>query len=557
MRVTMTQVPSSMRIPLEPLLVLAALHKAGFVGYLVGGAVRDTIRSARDQNETATLEQTDTEVLLSTDYDITTNARPQDVLNIFPEAFYENAFGTVSLTYQHVWSQFAIDEHYQQARQLVQQPVVRKENPRLIDLARATKIHQSLLTQSDESVAHTSQESAPKPLPLLEITTFRSGEEYADKTHQPTAMRWGGSLLEDLQRRDFTINALALKLDTAFLTQFLSNLDQTAPMLRGYLLAATDFSIIDRHQGLNDLDAHLIRTVGEPTQRFIEDALRMVRAVRFAAQLGFAIEPSTQVAIAQHAAALAQISWERIGAELMKLIGSPNPKLGIELLDQTNLLPILMPELLAMKGVAQGGHHTTDVWTHSLDALAACPSSDPVVRLATLLHDISKPETYKLIDGQPTFYNHEILGARVAKRIAQRLRLTKADCDRVFTLVRYHMFHYQPENTDASIRRFMRKVGLENIDDILDLREGDRLGSGARKTSWRLEEMKERMVEQLHQPLDVTDLAINGHDLMQELNLKPGPQIGELLNYLFEQVLEQPELNDPTALIDLAKKYPQ
>lgn len=170
------------------------------------------------------------------------------------------------------------------------------------------------------------------------------------------------------------------------------------------------------------------------------------------------------------------------------------------------------------------------------------------------MHDISKPETQAYQNNTITFYNHEVIGARVAKRIAERLRLSKHDCNRVFTLVRFHMFYYQPHNTDASIRRFMRKVGLENINDILDLREGDRLGSGARKTSWRLEEMKARMVEQLHQPFDVTDLAVNGHDLISELSLTPGPQLGQLLNQLFERVLDNPELNTKENLITEAKK---
>jgi len=160
----------------------------------------------------------------------------------------------------------------------------------------------------------------------------------------------------------------------------------------------------------------------------------------------------------------------------------------------------------------QGGHHNTDVWTHSLDALKECPNPDPIVRLATLLHDIAKPQTFEIRDNKITFYNHEIVGSRITDKIAKRLKFSKIDRRRLFTLVRHHMFYYQPQNSDAAIRRFMRKVSLENIDDILDLREGDRLGSGARKTSWRLEEMKQRMIEQLNQPMEVTDLAINGHD---------------------------------------------
>jgi len=214
-----------------------------------------------------------------------------------------------------------------------------------------------------------------------------------------------------------------------------------------------------------------------------------------------------------------------------------------------------MPELLEGKGVEQGGHHTTDVWTHSLDALRETPAIDPIVRLATLLHDVAKPRTYALRDGDITFYNHEIIGSRMASKIAKRLRLSNKDTQRVFTLVRHHMFHYQPHNTDSAIRRFMRKVGLANVDDILDLREGDRLGSGAKRTSWRLEEMKQRMIEQLNQPMEIKDLKINGNDLMEEFDLKPGRILGEVLNHLFEYVMDDPKLNNKEDLLKLSKKY--
>ncbi|PJC42517.1 MAG: hypothetical protein CO040_04165 [Candidatus Pacebacteria bacterium CG_4_9_14_0_2_um_filter_36_8] len=218
------------------------------------------------------------------------------------------------------------------------------------------------------------------------------------------------------------------------------------------------------------------------------------------------------------------------------------------------MLEYILPEILEMKNVEQSGHHTTDVWVHSLDALESCPSADPLVRFATLIHDIGKPRTFAKTENGITFYNHEIIGSRMASKIAQRFKLSKKDSERFFILVRQHMFHYQPHNTDAAIRRFMRKVGLENIDDILDLREGDRLGSGAKKTSWRLEEMKQRMVEQLNQPMEVKDLAINGNDLMTELNLKPSKQLGEILNSLFEEVLENPELNSKDILLKKAKE---
>ena len=271
--------------------------------------------------------------------------------------------------------------------------------------------------------------------------------------------------------------------------------------------------------------------------------------------MNFAIEEETYQAIKSTASLLKTISAERIRDEFLKMLKSDFPREAVMLLDETGLLEQFLPELLAMKDVAQSGHHLTDVWIHSLDALAACPNRDPIVRLATLLHDVGKPATQKMKGGQYTFYNHQVVGAHLAKRIAQRLRLNKRDIDRVFILVRQHMFYYQPENTDASIRRFMRQVGLENLNDILDVREADRLGSNARKTSWRLEEMKQRMIEQLHQPLSTRDLAIDGNDLMKEFNLKPGPILGKILAHLLELVLEKSELNEPKILLKKTREF--
>lgn len=541
MTIVMSQELASFTIPIEPLIVLDSLRKSGFVGYIVGGAVRDLLRQEGNW--------------LTIDFDLTTNATPQELLTIFPSAFYENSFGTVSLTYEDVWNSANISDEYRLARkQLASHLDVRKTDPRLIDLVRATKIHASLLDQNSET-RNTESEQLNATLPLVEITTFRSGETYSNGPRKPTEVQWGKSILQDLERRDFTINALALKIDGAWISQILAGLSTTSPKLKGYSLPIEFYQVLDHHHGLDDLDNKIIRTVGTASNRFSEDALRMLRAIRFAVQLGFELETETHSAIQLHADLITQVSNERIRDEFLKMITSPKPKQAIELLDSTGMLKHILPELLLAKGVAQGGHHTTDVWTHSIDALEACPSSDPIVRLATLLHDIAKPQTYAEKNGAPTFYNHEVVGARVAKNIGQRLRLSKKDCERLFILVRNHMFHYQPENSDASIRRFMRTVGLDNIDDILDLRESDRLGSGARKTSWRLEEMKERMLDQLNQPLDVTDLAVDGHDLMQALSLKPGRELGTLLKMLFEHILDNPDDNQKEILLNLAQTF--
>jgi len=503
------------------LYILQQLQQHGFDAYIVGGAVRDLLLNHIPADDPRSV----------TDYDFTTNAKPEQIQTVFPENFYENTFGTVSVTDQHIRSLLKL------APPLPIQPA---KTDRLFDAAQATKLHTSL---AQPLVV---KDMAAPLLPDYQITTYRADEVY-DDFRRPTMMTWGESLEQDLQRRDFTVNALALQISEAEITRILSfqNLPEAA---------LVEVTVVDPFNGLTDLNQQVLRAVGVPSQRFMEDALRMLRAIRFSVQLNFTIETETFTAIQNNASLLKHISGERIRDEVLKILASDYPTEGIELLDEAGLLEFIFPELLAAKGIEQGGHHTTDVWTHSLEALRYCPSPDPIVRLATLIHDIAKPETQRFTDTTITFYNHEIIGARVAKKIAQRLKLAKRDVDRIFTLVRYHMFYYQPHNTDAAIRRFMRKVGLENIDDILAVREGDRLGSGARQTSWRLEEMKERMRQQLHQPMEVTDLAINGHDLMTELGLKPGPQIGKILHDLFEKVLDDPELNSKEKLLAAAKQ---
>lgn len=511
-------IPDEILLPIEPLCILHTLIEAGFEAALVGGAVRDVLRG-------------ETQI---TDFDCTTNATPEQISKLFPESFYENNFGTVSITPEELTKQLGMSEPIV--------PAAAETTDRVIDVARATKLHPSLL----DAIAR--EETKEEHLPPYEITTYRADGIYSDN-RRPETVTWGNSLEEDLARRDFTINALALKFEKDFLAKVCA--DPANPIVR---LSNKDYTLVDPWDGLADLQEQRIRTVGDPNKRFAEDALRLLRAVRFSVQLNFEIDVETAGALKQAASLLENISQERIRVEFFKILLSPYPKEGIELLHSTGLLEYILPEIIAMQGVLQGGHHTTDVWTHSVDALAECPSHDPVVKLATLLHDIGKPETFDISSCSPTFYNHEVVGARTAKRIAQRLKLSKKDIDRMFILVRYHMFHYQPEMSDAAVRRFMRKVGLANIDDILDVREGDRLGSGARKTSWRLEEFKQRMIAELHQPFAITDLAVDGGDLMNALGLQPGPKIGQLLQALFEVVLEQPEKNEKATLLGLARE---
>lgn len=528
----------TLKLPTDVLTILNALQKSGYQAYIVGGAVRDVLMHPDNQ---------------PTDWDFTTDATPEQIMEVFPESFYENEFGTVAITREHVAEQFGLNIEDRGSR------IEDQVGSKVIEMETATKIHESLIQDSSGQIPDSSDKT-PEPRTqnleptkdyrlktkdLLEITTFRSDGQYTD-FRRPDSVTWGKSLDEDLQRRDFTINAMGIQVQgSGFKVQ-----DDT----KDYRLESKDYQLIDPHGGQADLKNAVIKTVGDPNTRFQEDALRMLRAIRFSVQLNFAIDDSTWEAIVQHAPLLQHVSGERIRDEFLKMLGSDFPKEAIELLDETGLLEFVLPELLEAKGVEQGGHHNTDVWTHSIDALANCGSKDPIVRLATLLHDIAKPRTFNMINGKITFYNHEIVGSRMAKKIAERLRLSRKDIQRVFILVRHHMFYYQPHNTDASIRRFMRKVGLENINDIIDLRIGDRLGSGARETSWRFEEMKERMKEQLHQPFAIKDLAIDGNMLIEELGMKPGPEIGKVLNSLFEEVVENPELNEKQVLMEKARE---
>lgn len=351
---------------------------------------------------------------------------------------------------------------------------------------------------------------------IFDITTYRSEHGYSDK-RRPDKVEWGKSIEDDLKRRDFTINAIAAK-----------------------IVGKNEIEILDPYHGRDDLNRRLIRTVGDAEKRFEEDALRMLRAVRFGAQLGFQIEEKTVEGIKKKSLNLREISWERIGAETMKIIGSEHAADGVMLMVNSGLMGIVIPEVLESRGVEQAGHHIYDVFTHMVESLRACPSTDPVVRFATFLHDVAKPHTLKDRGKgkEITFYNHEVVGARVAKDIAKRLRLSKKDQEKVFILVRRHMFTYSPEMTDGAIRRFIKNVGKENIHDMMMLRIGDRIGGGSKATSWRLNELQKRIGEQLYEPLSVSDLKINGQDVMKILGIKPGPKVGKIMNALFEEVLE-------------------
>lgn len=367
------------------------------------------------------------------------------------------------------------------------------------------------------------------PDDIYEVTTYRSEKGYKDHRH-PDVIAWGTSLPEDLSRRDFTINAIAYD--------------------------GKEF--IDPYHGQEDLKNKIIRAVGEPNARIEEDALRMMRSVRIASELGFMIEPATLAAIKKNAHLISDISAERVRDELLRILASPFAADGILLLKQTGLLKRILPEVDSAFAVGQKSparHHIYDVGTHSVMAMKLCPSKDPVVRLATLLHDIGKVPTYKVDEkGIITFYNHEMVSTKLAKAILARLRFSKKQTEKILTLIRWHQFTVDERQTDSALRRFVRHVGKENLTDMLALRTGDRLGGGAAETSWRMELFKKRLEEVQKQPFTVADLKINGFDVMKALNCKPGPIVGETLNKLFAEVEAGTLKNERETLLSRLKQ---
>jgi len=386
-----------------------------------------------------------------------------------------------------------------------------------------------------------------------EITTYRTEQGYTDRRH-PDKVTWGTSLEEDLKRRELTINAMAIG-QSKQLTA--NSLQQTAISYKQSAISK-QLELIDLFDGQSDLKNKIIRAVGNSKERFGEDALRMIRAVRFSSQLGFTIEPETFSAIQGNARLLNHISKERIKDELFKILASDFPSEGINFLLTSGLLQFTIPELIKGYGLSQAKHHIYDVWTHSLSSLKHCPSKNPLVRLATLLHDVGKPTTAQGKGEQRTFYNHEVVGASLARNIARRLKFSKKEEEELVTLVRWHQFSVDERQTDSAIRRFIRNVGKENLADMLDLRVGDRLGGGAKETSWRLEKFKKRLEEVQIQPFSVIDLKIDGNDVMEILGIPPGPRVGQVLNQIFEEVVEKKIENERERLLKKLKElHPQ
>jgi poly(A) polymerase/tRNA nucleotidyltransferase (CCA-adding enzyme) len=437
-------------IPADVRDLLGALWNAGWAAYVVGGSLRDVLLGRRPK-----------------DWDLATDARPEDTQALFPGSVYENAFGTVA---------------------------VRRSGAE------------------------------------YEITTFRREHEYAD-FRRPHRLEFGDSIEEDLGRRDFTVNAIAWGRTT--------------------IEPEAEPHLVDPYAGRADIDARRLRAVGDPLVRFEEDALRMIRAVRLAAALGFEIESGTLAAIRDRAPLAAHLSAERISAELTRLLEAPRPSIGLRLMAETGLLAVILPELDAQRGVRQNKIPGDDLWAHTLRSVDAAPADRPTVRLAALLHDIGKPST--AADGR--FVGHDRVGARMARAVLARLRYGKSEQDRVAFLVDQHMFTYEQAWTDAAVRRFIAKVGVRALEDLFELREADNVGSGAPRDAGWLPELRRRVTEQLEADVALTlsDLAVNGDDLKAELGIAPGPELGRMLDDLLDRVLVDSELNDRPTLLMLAR----
>jgi tRNA nucleotidyltransferase (CCA-adding enzyme) len=360
-----------------------------------------------------------------------------------------------------------------------------------------------------------------------EITAFRRDASYSDFRH-PDAVEFGESIEEDLARRDFTVNAMAWG-----------------------ARSGEEPAFVDPHGGRDDLARRLLRAVGEPDRRFREDALRMIRAVRLAATLDFEVEDDTLAAIGRNAELAAHLSGERIFTELGKLLASGRPSVGLRLMADTGLLAVIAPDLARQRGLAQNKIEGEDLWDHTLRTVDAAPNR-PLIRLAALMHDIGKPDT--LADGH--FHNHETAGAALARYYLGQLHAPRALQERVAHLVLHHMFMYQPNWTDAAVRRFIGKVGTGSVDDLLALRAADNVGSGQRADSGDLVELASRIADQraAHLVLTRNDLAIDGDVLMAELGMAAGPILGDVLDALTQRVISEPALNDREILIDLSRR---
>lgn len=434
-------------IPQEVDAISSALREKGFEAYLVGGCVRDLLIGREPK-----------------DWDITTNATPDEIQGVFPYSFYENEYGTVGVK----------------------------------------------TSSGNERTA------------IIEVTPYRIESAYSDK-RRPDAVAFGSSLEEDLARRDFTINAIAL--------------DDS----KGH--------IVDPYDGQKDIKDKIVRAVGNARERFNEDALRMLRAVRLVAELGFGIDGDTAAAISENSKHLKHVSRERVRDELIRILNSNQPMDALVLAQQLGILRFIAPDLIRGVGVDQNQAHSYDVFGHLMRTMqhAADKNWSFDIRLAGLFHDVSKPETRLWSEEKNdwTFHGHEVVGSRVTRKALEDLRFSRETIEKVVKLVRWHMFFSDPDQiTLSAVRRMITNVGEENIWDLLNLRICDRIGTGRPKEQpFRFRKYKAMVEQALRDPISVTMLKTDGTRIMEKFHMKPGPKVGYILNALLEEVLDDSSLN--------------
>jgi tRNA nucleotidyltransferase (CCA-adding enzyme) len=449
------------QLPAELAIVLERFEQAGFEAWVVGGCVRDLLLGRTPK-----------------DWDIATNATPEQIQGLFENTFYTNDFGTVGVV---------------------------------------------------------NEETKDETLRVIEVTPYRLEGKYSD-ARRPDSVAFAEKIEDDLKRRDFTINALAYN---------------------------PKRELLDLFEGVKDLKAKLVRAVGEPRERFSEDALRILRAVRIAAELDFHIEEKTQAAMGECASQLEKISKERIRDEFVRIINSAEPMKALILSQKLGILHYIAPELEEGIGIDQNQAHSYDVFEHNLRALqhAADKGWSEDIRLAALFHDIGKPVSRRRSEEKQdwTFHGHEVVGAKMSKKLLERLKFTRETIEKITKLVRWHMFFSDPDKiTLSAVRRIIRNVGPENIEDLVKLRICDRIGTGRPKEQPFRLRMYQSMIEQaLRDPISVGMLKIDGARIMDVIREKPGPRIGWLLHALLEEVLDDPLKNTSDYLekqaIELAK----
>jgi tRNA nucleotidyltransferase (CCA-adding enzyme) len=453
-------------LPEEVLNVVKTLKDKSFEAYLIGGCVRDILLERKPK-----------------DWDITTNATPEEIISLFTDTFYENNYGTVGIV---------------------------------------------------------NEETKDETLKIIEVTPYRLEAEYSDN-RRPDQVTFSKNLEDDLQRRDFTINAIALEI-----------IDKGDNKYSGIYL--------DYYKGHEDIQAKILRTVGEAHDRFNEDGLRILRAVRITTEIGFKIDKNTEKALQNNASLLKNIAKERIRDEFEKIIMSDNPMAGLTLCHKLGLMPYIVPEIESAVSIDQSRSHIYDVYEHSLRALQhTADKKYPLeLRLAALFHDIGKPATRRRDKVQDlwTFYGHEVVGSKMVTKILTELRFPKKVIEKVTKLVRWHMFFADTEQISLSaVRRIISSVGRDNIWDLMNLRGADRMGMGRPKESpYRLRKYHSMVEEAMTDPVSVGMLKIDGKKLMEVTHETPGPKIGYVLHALLEEVLDNPALNTEEYLNKRAKE---